>query len=129
MAYAGDLKSPAPKGACGFDPHPGHQQNLSSCFNQHFRDELFPTKRWVCFVIWVDADLNPVSTSCWIPALSSTLHCFETRPLTREENPIGLIALNRETAGQVECLDSSDCVMLAGHEGLLLRLDYGNRLP
>ena len=25
MAYAGDLKSPASQEACGFDPHPGHQ--------------------------------------------------------------------------------------------------------
>jgi hypothetical protein len=26
MAYAADLKSAVPNGACGFDPHPGHQK-------------------------------------------------------------------------------------------------------
>ncbi len=33
-------------------------------------------------------------------ALTSTLHWFETDLLTREENLIGLMALNRETPGQ-----------------------------
>jgi len=32
-------------------------------------------------------------------ALTSTLHWFETELLTREENLIGLMALNRETLG------------------------------
>ena len=45
-------------------------------------------------------------------ALTSTLHWFETELLTKEENLIGLMALNRETLGQVECLDSSDRVVL-----------------
>ncbi len=45
-------------------------------------------------------------------ALSSTLHWFETELLTREENLIGLMALNRETRGQAESLDSSDRVEL-----------------
>jgi hypothetical protein len=40
------------------------------------------------------------------------LHWFETELLTREENLIGLMALNRETLGQAECLDSSDRVVL-----------------
>jgi hypothetical protein len=45
-------------------------------------------------------------------ALTSTLHWFETELLTREENLIGLMALNRETLGQAESLDSSDRVVL-----------------
>ena len=45
-------------------------------------------------------------------ALTSTLHWFETELLTTEENLIGLMALNRETLGQAECLDSSDRVVL-----------------
>ena len=54
-------------------------------------------------------------------ALTSTLHWFETDLLTKEENLIGLMALNRETLGwiparvqfmQAECLDSSDRVVL-----------------
>jgi hypothetical protein len=45
-------------------------------------------------------------------ALTSTLHWFETELLTKEENLIGLMALNRETLGQVESLDSSDRVVL-----------------
>ena len=45
-------------------------------------------------------------------ALTSTLHWFETDLLTREENLIGLMALNRETLGQAESLDSSDRVVL-----------------
>jgi len=45
-------------------------------------------------------------------ALTSTLHWFETELLTKEENLIGLMALNRETVGQADCLDSSDRVVL-----------------
>ena len=45
-------------------------------------------------------------------ALTSTLHWFETELLTKEENLIGLMALNRETLGQADCLDSSDRVVL-----------------
>jgi hypothetical protein len=45
-------------------------------------------------------------------ALTSTLHWFETELLTKEENLLGLMALNRETLGQAECLDSSDRVVL-----------------
>ena len=45
-------------------------------------------------------------------ALASTLHWFETELLTREENLVGLMALNRETLGQAECLDNSDRVVL-----------------
>ena len=45
-------------------------------------------------------------------ALTSTLHWFETELLTQEENLIGLMALNRETLGQAECLDSSSRVVL-----------------
>jgi hypothetical protein len=44
-------------------------------------------------------------------ALTSTLHWFETELLTREENLIGLMALNRETRGQAESLDGSDRVV------------------
>jgi Transposase DDE domain group 1 len=45
-------------------------------------------------------------------ALTSTLHWFETELLTKEENLIGLMGLNRETLGQADCLDSSDRVVL-----------------
>jgi hypothetical protein len=45
-------------------------------------------------------------------ALTSTLHWFETELLTKEENLIGLMALNRETVGQADCLDGSDRVVL-----------------
>jgi Transposase DDE domain group 1 len=45
-------------------------------------------------------------------ALTSTLHWFETELLTKEENRIGLMALNRETLGRAECLDSSSRVVL-----------------
>ncbi|MGH9691303.1 MAG: IS1380 family transposase [Candidatus Acidiferrales bacterium] len=45
-------------------------------------------------------------------ALTSTLHWFETELLTKEENRIGLMALNRETLGQAESLDASDRVVL-----------------
>ena len=45
-------------------------------------------------------------------ALTSTLHWFETELLTKEENLIGLMALNRETVGQADSLDSSDRVVL-----------------
>jgi hypothetical protein len=41
-----------------------------------------------------------------------TLHWFETELLTKEENLIGLMALNQETLGQAEFLDSSDRVLL-----------------
>jgi hypothetical protein len=45
-------------------------------------------------------------------ALTSTLHWFETELLTKEENLIGLMALNRETLGPAESLDGSDRVVL-----------------
>ena len=45
-------------------------------------------------------------------ALTSTLHWFETELLTKEENLIGLMALNRGTLGQAESFDSSDRVVL-----------------
>jgi hypothetical protein len=45
-------------------------------------------------------------------ALTSTLHWFETELLTREENLIGLMALNRETLGQAESLDGLGRVVL-----------------
>jgi hypothetical protein len=45
-------------------------------------------------------------------ALTSTLRWSETELLTKEENLIGLMALNRETLGQPECLDSSLGVVL-----------------
>jgi hypothetical protein len=45
-------------------------------------------------------------------ALTSTLHWFETELLSRGENLIGLMALNRETLGQAESLDGSERVVL-----------------
>ena len=50
-------------------------------------------------------------------ALTSTLHWFETELLTREEILIGLMALNRATLGQAECLNSSDRVVLDNRHG------------
>jgi hypothetical protein len=40
------------------------------------------------------------------------LHWIEAELLTKEENLIGLMALNRETLGQAECFDSPDPVVL-----------------
>jgi hypothetical protein len=45
-------------------------------------------------------------------ALTSTSHWFETELLTKEENLIGLMALNRGTLGQAKSLDSSNRVVL-----------------
>jgi hypothetical protein len=46
------------------------------------------------------------------PALTSTLHWFETELLTREENLVGLMAVNRDLIGQAETFDRSDRVVL-----------------
>jgi len=48
----------------------------------------------------------------WGGALTSALHWFETELMTKEENLIGLMALNRETLGQAESLDGSERVVL-----------------
>jgi len=45
-------------------------------------------------------------------ALTSTLHWFETELLTREENLVGLMAVNRDVIGQAEAWDRSDRVVL-----------------
>ena len=45
-------------------------------------------------------------------ALTSTLHWFETELLTREENLVGLMALNRDLLAQTELLDDPDRVVL-----------------
>jgi hypothetical protein len=45
-------------------------------------------------------------------ALTSTLHWFETELLTREENLVGLMAVNRDLIGQAETLDHADRVVL-----------------
>ena len=45
-------------------------------------------------------------------ALTSTLHWFETELLTREENLVGLMALNRDLIAQTECLNHADRVVL-----------------
>jgi hypothetical protein len=45
-------------------------------------------------------------------ALTSTLHWFETELLTKEENLIGLMALNRDVLAQADALDDSDRVVL-----------------
>jgi hypothetical protein len=77
-------------------------------------------------------------------ALTSNLHWFETDLLTKEENLIGLMALNRETLGQAESFDRSDRIVLdmdssespahGGHESSASRLGseaasgkYGHR--
>ena len=41
-------------------------------------------------------------------ALTSTLHWFEAERLTREENLVGLMAVNRDVIGQVETFDRAD---------------------
>jgi hypothetical protein len=46
-------------------------------------------------------------------ALTSTLHWFETELLTREENLVGLMAVNRDLNGQAETFDHADRVVLA----------------
>jgi Transposase DDE domain group 1 len=45
-------------------------------------------------------------------ALTSTLHWFETELLTREENLVGLMAVNRDVIGQAETMDRSDRTVL-----------------
>jgi hypothetical protein len=45
-------------------------------------------------------------------ALTPRLHWFETQLLTKKENLIGLLAVNRETLSQAEALDQSDRVVL-----------------
>ena len=45
-------------------------------------------------------------------ALTSTLHWFETELLTREENLVGLMAVNRDLIGQAETCDGADRVVL-----------------
>ena len=44
--------------------------------------------------------------------LTSTLHWFETELLTREENLVGLMAVNRDVIGQAETMDRSDRTVL-----------------
>jgi Transposase DDE domain group 1 len=45
-------------------------------------------------------------------ALTSTLHWFETELLTREENLVGLMAVNRDVIGRAETWDRSDRTVL-----------------
>ena len=45
-------------------------------------------------------------------ALTSTLHWFETELLTREDNLVGLMAVNRDMIGQAETFDPADPVVL-----------------
>ena len=45
-------------------------------------------------------------------ALTSTLYWFETELLTREENLVGLMAVNRDVIGQAETWDRSDRTVL-----------------
>jgi hypothetical protein len=45
-------------------------------------------------------------------ALTSTLHWFETEWLTRAENLVGLMAVNRDVIGQAEAIDRSDRTVL-----------------
>ena len=44
--------------------------------------------------------------------LTSTLHWFETELLAREENLVGLMAVNRDLIGQAETCDGADRVVL-----------------
>ena len=45
-------------------------------------------------------------------ALTSTLHWFETELLTREENLVGLMAVNRDVIGRAESPQRADRVVL-----------------
>jgi hypothetical protein len=45
-------------------------------------------------------------------ALTSTLHWFETELMTREENLVGLRAVNRDVIGQAETIERSDRSLL-----------------
>ena len=45
-------------------------------------------------------------------ALTSTLHWFETELLTRDDNLVGLMAVNRDLIGQAETFDRSDRTVL-----------------
>ena len=45
-------------------------------------------------------------------ALTSTLHWFETELLTRDDNLVGLMAVNRDLIGQAETCDHADRVVL-----------------
>ena len=45
-------------------------------------------------------------------ALTSTLHWFETELLTREENLVGLMAVNREVLAQAEMATRVDRIVL-----------------
>ena len=45
-------------------------------------------------------------------ALTSTLHWFETELLTREDNLVGLMAVNRALIGQAETFDRADRIVL-----------------
>lgn len=45
-------------------------------------------------------------------ALTSTLHGFATELLTREENLVGLMAVNRDLIGQAETFDRPDRTVL-----------------
>ena len=44
--------------------------------------------------------------------MTSTLHWFETELLTREENLVGLMAVNRDLIGQAEPFDHNDRIVL-----------------
>ena len=44
--------------------------------------------------------------------MTSTLHWFETELLTREENLVGLMAVNRDVIGQAETFDRSDRIVI-----------------
>jgi hypothetical protein len=44
--------------------------------------------------------------------MTSTLHWFETELLTREDNLVGLMAVNRDLIGQAETFDRADRVVL-----------------
>jgi hypothetical protein len=44
--------------------------------------------------------------------LTSTLQWFETELLTREENLVGLMAVNRDVIGQAETFDHADRLVL-----------------
>src|SRR6266849_798887 len=45
-------------------------------------------------------------------ALTSTLHWFETELLTREDNLVGLMAVNRDLIGQAETFDRAERIVL-----------------
>ena len=82
------------------EAHRGTLQRLAIRFEQAVHADLLRGSRFTA--AW---RVTRISTT-------RTLHWFETELLSKEENLIGLMALNREKLGQAESLDGSGRVLL-----------------